>query len=497
MGKDVGTIAGEFGFMQEGILRTKAPLFNLLKSTGIFGDNVKKAAGEWAKLTEEDRAKLLAKGLDQLGKSVAATPPSFAKLVTSFEEIGGVMKEVIGGPIVKALMPILENLKNTFTSHRAEIEKWATALGTDVGKWVTEAGAKMQEGFNWIKDHQAEIRSAIIDGVERAEALVKFILAHKEEIAIAFGAKSVAGSSLVKTGVSVASAVAKSGAAGTGALGLAGAAGGAAALAAFGAAIAGVAAAAWQGKKLLDETQGGMSAAEQDIDAIQRKFLEGVKSGGGYGEWSDAQQQAFTHMRENLVSLSESIGKSGREAGALADQAFEAHKAMREQVQGYERAAEIVGKLEATGGTEALDLTPTAQMFVTGIQNAAAAGNSGLLGYIGNILGGANSLRSSFITAGGLSSEAYLALADAVRAQHADFAKTLEDLAANAKPGGGKPTTTKPAPAKVSIGGGNTFQIKQDFRDQDPDRVATVFQRDIVRAAVNRAGSGRGNFFGF
>jgi hypothetical protein len=34
--------------------------------------------------------------------------------------------------------------------------------------------------------------------------------------------------------------------------------------------------------------------------------------------------------------------------------------------------------------------------------------------------------------------------------------------------------------------GGQVFNIKQDFRDQDPDRVAVVFQRDISRAAENR-----------
>jgi hypothetical protein len=32
----------------------------------------------------------------------------------------------------------------------------------------------------------------------------------------------------------------------------------------------------------------------------------------------------------------------------------------------------------------------------------------------------------------------------------------------------------------------NTFQIKQDFRDQDPDRVVAVFRRDLVRQSTDR-----------
>ncbi len=39
---------------------------------------------------------------------------------------------------------------------------------------------------------------------------------------------------------------------------------------------------------------------------------------------------------------------------------------------------------------------------------------------------------------------------------------------------------------------GSQFHIKQDFRDQDPDRVALVFRRDIMRAAVARGGSSQG-----
>jgi hypothetical protein len=44
--------------------------------------------------------------------------------------------------------------------------------------------------------------------------------------------------------------------------------------------------------------------------------------------------------------------------------------------------------------------------------------------------------------------------------------------------------------------GGQTFQIKQDFRDQDPDRIAVIFQRDIARAAENRLQGGTGGAFG-
>jgi hypothetical protein len=44
----------------------------------------------------------------------------------------------------------------------------------------------------------------------------------------------------------------------------------------------------------------------------------------------------------------------------------------------------------------------------------------------------------------------------------------------------------KPPPAVMQFNGGQTFNIKQDFRDQDPDRIAVVFKRDMMRAAESR-----------
>jgi hypothetical protein len=45
--------------------------------------------------------------------------------------------------------------------------------------------------------------------------------------------------------------------------------------------------------------------------------------------------------------------------------------------------------------------------------------------------------------------------------------------------------------------GPNQINIKQDFRDQDPDRVAIVFRRDVVKQSVQRIGAATGSPFGF
>ena len=60
-----------------------------------------------------------------------------------------------------------------------------------------------------------------------------------------------------------------------------------------------------------------------------------------------------------------------------------------------------------------------------------------------------------------------------------------------------KMQSTLSKPTVVQDFRGSTFNLKQDFRDQDPDRVAVAFQDDIGNAAVSRLQSRFASPFGF
>lgn len=52
-------------------------------------------------------------------------------------------------------------------------------------------------------------------------------------------------------------------------------------------------------------------------------------------------------------------------------------------------------------------------------------------------------------------------------------------------------------PAKPEIVFNNAqITIKQDFRDQDPDRIIFTFRQDLARASVNRTQARTGTAFG-
>ena len=53
-----------------------------------------------------------------------------------------------------------------------------------------------------------------------------------------------------------------------------------------------------------------------------------------------------------------------------------------------------------------------------------------------------------------------------------------------------------PAAPKIVMTGGQTFNVKQDFRDKDPDKIAVVFRRDIGRTVERRASARYSGPFG-
>jgi len=121
---------------------------------------------------------------------------------------------------------------------------------------------------------------------------------------------------------------------------------------------------------------------------------------------------------------------------------------------------------------------------------AMATHNQGASQYIANLLAKSEGLQGAFLASADLTSEGFEALATMVEGQSKEFADLLRGRA-----GEGKAAPATPAAPKVVMTGGQTFQIKQDFRDQDPDRVAIMFERDIGRSIERKLSAGT-NVFG-
>ena len=100
------------------------------------------------------------------------------------------------------------------------------------------------------------------------------------------------------------------------------------------------------------------------------------------------------------------------------------------------------------------------------------------------MLGGSKNLFASFLQSAHMSDDGFMALAKAIR----DGGGELADEQAKAIEGMvGKRDMGKHV-INFSMPGAH-IEMKRDFRDQDPDRVAVVFQEDLQALALNRVTS--------
>ncbi len=495
--KSAEGLSREYGFMSEGIVKTKGQLFQLLQTTGIFGKDTKKASEYWAGLTEKSRIEQLQHGLGQVAERMGKATPSAKQLEASVENLYEITKEKLGEPLMNELVPVLTQVRDRILASIPQIERFAKSMSKDVGAWVKEATTQAENAFKYLADHQQEISDAIKEGVTTAKGVVDFILAHKEEIALAFGAKAampaLGAGAKVLSGVMNASANGIGGLAGTGG----GALAGAGAVVAFSAAVAAWAAAVDQWQKLMAETGGGKSEGQQNQDARKEALMK-MGANPSYGQAGGDEIKRFEELRASFVAGAKDLGEDARAAGELADKAWAAHSAARSMVKPFELAGETLDRFAqvAAAGGEAsseeigamqIQIDQAAAMF----QAAVATQNEGSQKYMASLLLKSKELQGAFLTSATMTGDAFNVLAKLVEGASESLAKGLREKGASTKAG-----AAAPAAPKVMMTGGQTFKIQQDFRDQDPDRVAYVFERDIAKVSERRLQAGTTQPFG-
>jgi hypothetical protein len=508
MGFSTDMIAQNVGQMAAGFVRTRSPLFALLRGTGIFSDDITKIVKEWQELTEEQRMQKLAYAIGKVSENLGEAGPTLSDMVTMMKEGAGLVVESFGGSLLKEVKPAMADLIADMKNGRGEMQRYARVLGRDVGHWVKEAAGKIKEGFEYIQTHADEIKAAVVDAFEKARAVVSWILEHKEEIAIAFGA--YAAKPALGAAAGVAGAAWKSGAAGGAVFGMkapGGAGGGAYGLVALSAAALGTAAALDQLSQLLDELKG-----EEAKNAAARKAaLE--KMSLDLREWDEAQAHAFAEIGRGFVESAGAINMTTAQAEAAVSEMRAAHEAGVSMAQKVDAAAmqieNIKDKLESDYASERMELfgaglSPesllaaldeydekglqavenlhaTTEYIGNAFQQAIDSGNQAQAQYIANVLAGSSEVQDAFLQSGVVTRDAMVKLADMVQGSAAGFAQRLMDMFT----GGPKGLKTPKGPS-FNMSGGQTFKITQDFRDSDPNQVLVMFRRDLAAAATRR-----------
>jgi hypothetical protein len=468
----VSQIAAAWRDLESGIVRPRNALVQLMVQTHTVGGTMREVAAGMNKMLQTPEGKekafeMAEKAIAKMAETARNAPMSYDQLIQSLKSMREMVFKSAGEPIIKALGGNLEKLRTYFMNNQAAVEAWAKSAGEKVGEWVVQAADAMKEGFQYLQTHAEEIEKAIKSGVAGAKAMVEFILAHKEEIAIAFGVSKALsfGSALAGGSVSVVNGIT--------AMAEFGITVGAAtmALLAFTAAAASLAAVYLEWQKLKGVT-GGNFQNEYHMDQMAR--MEGADKSahaGNIGETkriTDAmveENPALAEMAVHLNSIAQGAAEWNREAAALENkmngQSVPLVKTDEAAQNMFEGVAFSFETAQAVGDTAAANFQAH---FVAANQKVFDA---------------MNKAGPDFDMAAWKFIESISAFAPAVAA-------AMATKYGNEHGTGTRVPTSGPP---VMDFRGSNFTIHQDFRDQDPDRVVAMMRKDLVHTAGARVQS--------
>lgn len=183
----------------------------------------------------------------------------------------------------------------------------------------------------------------------------------------------------------------------------------------------------------------------------------------------DAQAKRMSMMAEQFVQSGE---MTNDEVDAMIAKFYAARDGAKAVTDGFDKAGKDISGAE----------------FVSAYNQASRTHNTAAMEYGANILAGNARLQQALLTAGVEIDGGFTGIASILQSKAPEVANLLRGFA---KQGIG----TKPLQPQVNFNG-NTFNIKQDFRDQDPDRIMLTFKSDILRSANARITSKNAQAFG-
>lgn len=540
------------GMMQVemGITRARNPVVQFIAQTDTLSThlhkahmNAKEVAAYMTKLAPESQMKLAEEAIRRMNERTKEIPLSFGQLVQSAKDIREQFFEKLGVPILReALTPAMRDMQGWLHQHREEIEHLGTNIGKKVAAWIKDLSAMLKDAFRYVEQHADEIKNAIVEGAEALKTAVKFVVDHKEAIAALVAARTIQ-TSVVPRAMALAeqaSPLAKGAAAAAGTIwdlikegapgmgiesrnkpgysiqraeDIAQAYGHkgwhglgpeappasafvplAATVAAFGAAVLAWRAAIDQWQHLMAETKGGTSKGLQDytaeLDAMQKLQRKTI--------WSDDDVKFYEKMRENLAKNAEAAGQSARATNEMSDAIWRQHMAAKGMVQQFDQleqhADEGFTRIHGEGfvgtGEEPEDMNIFSEQWIEAFNVAKRQGNEALLDYATTILARSSSLQDGLLIAKTKIEGGFEALADMMANKSEDYAKILRTMRPDEAL---KDGASKPLHLNFNH---NTFNLKQDFRDKDPDKIMMMFKNDVAKAALFRTGSKLNSPFG-
>lgn len=457
-GMNIERMAGEMRVFTLGAGKATGPLAMMLKNFGELDITAK----EFKRATEPERFNLLQRALGRVADQMAGVPPGFAQAAEAFRNIKDSIMDAFGKPMVEALTGSLQKINNWVQENSIRITVYARIWGRKFAEFLELAFNKVQKVFKWIYENWDRLMSAV------------------KALPAIFGAATVA-----RTAAPLMTGLARS---------LAGRIGGVITRS-IGGVMSRAAPAAAGGA--FNVVRGMTRAAPQGMFNVVRgaagTAAAAAPAAGGGLMAALGGPQAIASIAALAAAITWTVA-----AAVAAGAVF---YAFSRDIGGWgTRLKHTWSELSAAFGELWRAASPLVEMFGTTLLVTLNTFVRSL-SYIVRGIGAATSaiLRDPIIrfvarrmgvdvtggaARGAAATREVARQQELARETNAIITERAQGVLARAKMeeqirGGMRGAPTVDAR-------GSTFHIKQDFRDQDPDRVAIVFQRDLIRSAESR-----------
>ena len=214
----------------------------------------------------------------------------------------------------------------------------------------------------------------------------------------------------------------------------------------------------------------GIYTADEDKTVTKENFGDFHKGGVKAASSSMMTEKETNLAAQREMSMAKEAGFSKADAQQAANDIYAAQAKFKDATKGFVHGAETLGGAE----------------FVDAYNKAKVEHDGAALAYADSLLKGNMALQIAMTTSGKDIEGGFANLAKSIGDN--EFLKLARGIAVGA-------LGSKPMAPQITYNGA-VFNIKQDFRDQDPDRVAIVFRNDIAKQAMYRSSSGLGQPFG-
>ncbi len=447
------SIASGYEQIQLGMVRARNPLVQLISSTGTLKGSAKEVAKQMLKMTPEKQMELAEQALGKMSKKMKDLPLSIGGMKAGMEIVYSNLFENAGKPITNALKPAFKLVHGWITENQEAIY----AAGESFGEWISKGlglvTPVLEELGAAVRDNWNEIRSAFEAIYGPGQELFEYIYEHRGEFAKTMGDVARV---MIKAATFIVNAMAK-----------------------VRDAIAFVA--KHVGGTVLNAAsmgEWGKLQREQSVtDAT--KDVRGTVMGayGGFGQASETMKmEARAKFLETVgASTAEEQAKAIQDFDSVWKRAWEDHDTTMRQVRGLEQAARMADT----------------SSFVKAWKTAQEAQDTGAMAYVSHFLDSSKELQKV------LGEEGPKLLGDGFKKLMDTLKETGDKTVIAGIKEAAKPKLGISSKTSINQNFNGPITVKQDFRDQDPDRVALVFREDLAKVGSSRLQSRFASPFGF